>query len=97
MPGETVEIKNGVISIINEKEPQGFSLQEDYVHNLKTSGDLTVELKAGEYFVLGDNRYASYDSRQWGILPQKNIVGLVRLRVWPISSAQAFTAPQYAY
>jgi len=46
---------------------------------------------------LGDNRYASYDSRQWGILPQKNIVGLVRLRVWPISAAQAFSAPEYVY
>lgn len=97
LPGETVEIQNGVISISNEKEPQGFSLEENYLHNLKTAGDVTVELKAGEYFVLGDNRYASYDSRQWGILPQKNIVGLVRLRVWPVSSAQAFTAPQYAY
>ena len=97
LPGETVQIKNGLITVFNNQQPQGLVLGEDYIHNIKTSGDLTVKLDKGQYFVLGDNRYASYDSRQWGVLPQKNIVGLVRLRVWPISAAQAFSAPQYVY
>lgn len=97
LPGETVQIKNGQISVLNNEHPEGFILSEDYIHNIKTSGDAVWKLAGGQYFVLGDNRYMSFDSRTWGVLPQNNIVGVVRLRIWPIMTAQAFTVPQYNY
>jgi signal peptidase I len=94
LPGDTVQIKNGTVTILNEQNPDGFQLSENYLID-KTPGDMQVTLKAGEYFVLGDNRLESYDSRSWGVLPSKEIVGLVRLRLWPINAAQAIMAPQY--
>jgi type IV secretory pathway protease TraF len=45
--------------------------------------------------VFGDNRPLSFDSRSWGPLPAKNIVGLVRVRLWPATEIQAFAAPKY--
>ena len=94
LPGDTVEIKNGVVSVSNAESPDGIQLAENYLIS-KTPGDVKTILQKGEYFVLGDNRTMSYDSRSWGVLPSKNIVGLVRLRLWPINSAQAIVAPQY--
>lgn len=95
LPGETVKIQDGQVTIINNENPSGLILQEAYLQDLATQGSVEVVLSDNQYFVLGDNRSMSYDSRSWGILPEKNIVGLVRLRVWPITSAQAFSIPQY--
>ena len=94
LPGDTVEVKNGIVTVFNQENTEGLQLTENYLIS-KTPGDITTVLKEGEYFVLGDNRTMSYDSRSWGVLPSKNIVGLVRLRLWPINSAQAIVAPQY--
>jgi len=94
LPGDTVQVKNGLVSVFNQENPEGIQLSENYLIS-KTPGDIQMTLQAGEYFVLGDNRTMSYDSRSWGVLPAKEIVGLVRLRLWPINSAKAITAPQY--
>jgi len=94
LPGDTVQVKNGVVVILNEQNPNELSLEENYLIS-KTPGEIETTLQAGEYFVLGDNRTMSYDSRSWGVLPEKDIVGLVRLRLWPINAAQAITAPSY--
>lgn len=94
LPGDTVQVKNGTVSVFNKENPEGVQLSESYLIS-KTPGDTQITLQAGEYFVLGDNRTMSYDSRSWGILPVREIVGLVRLRLWPINSARAITAPQY--
>ena len=97
LPQETVKIEDGKITIVNSNYPEGFVLQEPYLQNMKTPGNLEIKLGEGQYIVLGDNRYFSYDSRNWGLLPRNNIVGLVRLRIWPLTAVQAFTLPQYNY
>jgi signal peptidase I len=95
LPGDTIKIQDEQVMVINDTYPDGLVLEEGYLQDLRTQGDLEIKLSSKEYFVLGDNRSMSYDSRSWGILPENNIVGLVRLRVWPISSAQAFSVPEY--
>lgn len=85
LPGERVFIKNNQI-IIN-----GVVLGEDYLSSdIKTSGHVDVVLGADEYFVLGDNRYNSYDSRNWGPLEKENITGIVRLRILPLNKFKVF-------
>ncbi len=96
LPGERVKLENNVITIYNDEYPNGKTIEEAYLGNdLITSGSTDLELKDNEYFVLGDNRLFSYDSRNWGVLPERDIVGLVRLRLWPPRSIEAFAAPSY--
>lgn len=86
LPGETVQINNGVI-IYNEENPLGKKLDESYIPTeTATFGPLDpVTLGADQYYVLGDNRTASSDSRVWGILPEADIIGKAWLRVFPLS------------
>lgn len=87
LPGEEVIIKNRHVTIKNTEFPRGFTLDEPYLTppNRSTFGDTTITLAADEYFVLGDNRDASSDSRIWGPLPRKFITGHVVLRAWPVT------------
>lgn len=91
LPNETVEIKNGKIRIYNESDKDGFLIKEDYLlSNGLTVGDVKKKLGNNEYFVLGDNRLFSSDSRQWGSLPKNDIVGRVWVRAWPINRVMVF-------
>lgn len=86
LPGETVIIDGENVSIINGENPDGFTLAEPYVddRNARPS-NLRVTLDASEYFVLGDNRKASADSRTWGSLPRDHIIGRALLRLYPFT------------
>lgn len=96
LPSETLVIESGKVKIINNANPEGFWLKEDYlIPEIKTAGDERVVLDPNQYFVLGDNRVFSFDSRSWGTLNGKNIIGVVRLRLWPLKEIQTFTAPAY--
>lgn len=88
---ETVFIGDGKIIIFNKDNPQGFLLKENYLDpNLITPGDVKRTLGPKEYFVLGDNRLASSDSRRWGPLPENDLVGKVFIRVFPLNRFEIF-------
>ncbi len=89
LPGETVHIQGGRVSI-TEKNGTTLPLAETYVKNLGNGGDIDRKLESGEYFVMGDNRPESSDSRTWGILPVKNIVGRAFLRLLPVTHLSIF-------
>ena len=94
LPDEKIVIQNGEI-IIFDRQGNKMALKEDYLPaNIKTFGDLEVTLKSDQYFVLGDNRNFSFDSRSWGHCLGK-IVGFTRVRIWPITAAMAFGTPAY--
>lgn len=84
-PGEIVEIKDGQVTIYNEENKNGLKIEEPYIVYEK-SENLSVTLKEDEYFVMGDNRAGSSDSRVWGTLPRKYIVGKPILRLLPLSN-----------
>lgn len=85
LPGETVKIDDGVTTIVNKIHPDGFILDESYVANENKKHDtLTITLGEKEYFVLGDNRRGSLDSRAWGPVPERLIVGQPFIRILPL-------------
>ena len=86
LPEETVEIKNDQVIIHNKQHPEGFVLDESYLSDGQhTIGDFRFKLDDNEYFVLGDNRLRSSDSRRWGPLNRSLITGRVFLRAWPLN------------
>ncbi len=95
LPGETVQIKDGKITIL--KNGKNLTLDEKkYLPNLlSTNGDANITLGDNKYFVLGDNRQFSYDSRGWGILPREDIIGRAIFRVFPISTMSYITVQSY--
>jgi len=86
LPGETIEVKNNKVIIYNDSNPEGFVLSENYLDtNQETLGNLLMRLDDNEYFVLGDNRLASSDSRRWGPVNKTLITGRALLRAWPFN------------
>ena len=99
LPGETVEVKDGHVAI-TEVDGKKMILDETYLPaGLQTEaigmGSGPIKLGTGEYFVLGDNRPYSSDSRVWGDVPQNDIIGKVELRLWPLNEIAKIEMPKY--
>lgn len=96
LPGETVEVANGQVKIYNDEYPNGIVLDESlYLSDRYTAQTRRDTLKANEYFVLGDNRAASLDSRYFGPIGEDVVVGKVWIRGWPLDRWKIFNNPEY--
>jgi signal peptidase I len=85
LPGETLHINGNSVTIINKDNPKGFVLSEPYVSSLR-SGVTDIVLKDDEYFVMGDNRSVSSDSRVWGPIHKSAMSGRADVRLFPINA-----------
>ncbi len=85
LPGETVIIDGNKTIIKNSEHPEGFELGEKYTSSTRDDKEV-VTVDQNNYFVMGDNRQVSSDSRNWGELPRTDISGRVIMRLFPLSS-----------
>jgi signal peptidase I len=92
LPGESVTIEGNAVSIASGARTEEFMLPETYLdpENYGGISSLRVTLGKDQYFVLGDNRKVSADSRVWGVLPREDITGRVLVRLFPFSKIGLF-------
>jgi signal peptidase I len=97
LPGDTVKIQGGKVNINDMFLDESSYLPDDSYTSagsyLKEGEMLTIPLE--KYFVLGDNRSHSSDSREWGLIPKNSIVGKAWFRYWPLNKLGAIEYPQY--
>lgn len=84
-PGDTVSIEDGIVTIANAQNPEGFILDEPYAEPMPVAPKISETLGEREYFVMGDNRDESSDSRTWGVLQEERIIGRAWVRLFPPS------------
>lgn len=94
LPGERVEVNEGKVTIYNHENQNGLVLNEDYLDEYTTGRD-SETLGEGEYYLMGDNRDASFDSRAFGPVPRDNFIGRVWIRGLPLDKIGSFSVPVY--
>ena len=96
LPGETVEVTGGNVIIYNTEHPNGVVVEEDYLDE-STTGKVRVTLGEDEYYVFGDNRDSSLDSRSFGPITRDDVIGRVWVRGLPVSRIGTFDLPTYNF
>ncbi len=94
LPGERIKVEENKVIVYNDEYPQGTVVNEDYLVE-DTPGQSMQTLGPDQYFVLGDNRDASFDSRRFGAVSGEDIVGRTWLRGWPFNKISTFKSPSY--
>lgn len=97
LPGETLEVHRNAVRIYDKDHPEGVQLDEPYLDGVPTPGDVRVQLGPNEYFLMGDNRDASMDSRSFGPVDASVLVGKVWLRGLPLNRVTVFDTPDYKF
>lgn len=97
LPGETIQVKDGGVYLVDPKDGKLTLLSESYLDGVATPGERQLQLGLDEYFVLGDNRPSSMDSRHFGAVSRSLIVGRVWLRGWPLDRVGKFVTPVYSF
>ena len=97
LPGETVIIGSGRVKIIDDDHPGGMLLDESayLASGTISAGERRVTLNGNEYYLMGDNRNQSLDSRIFGPVNRSFIIGRAWLRGWPIDKVGTFKTPDY--
>lgn len=91
LPGEEIEIQDGQVTIRSEAGwPVILDESEYLAKDEKTSGKVSLLLKDNEYFMMGDNRSFSSDSRIWGPIKKKDVIGKVLICAWPFNKARIY-------
>jgi len=86
LPGETVEIAGKDVIIHPADGSQSFTLDESFLDPARVQNEfVSYVVEPGNYFVMGDNRIESSDSRTWGLLPKSDVVGHAFIRLFPIT------------
>lgn len=96
LPGERIKVENNKVVVYNTENSSGVLVEEKYITQ-STPGSVTITLGPDQYFVMGDNRQASYDSRRFGAVHRKDIIGRTWLRGWPINRITLFEPPTYNF
>lgn len=88
LPGESIAIIGGQVVVYSEKEPEGRVLPEKYINSGAELSDMSkLTLTTEEYFLMGDNRMFSFDSRNFGPITKDRLIGRVLIRAWPLPRA----------
>jgi signal peptidase I len=93
LPGERVVVTGGVLTVYNSEHPDGFQPDKIAPYGKviqSTAGEVDVTVPEGEVYVCGDNRPQSLDSRSFGPVPVKDLVGRLSLRVYPFNKGEVF-------
>lgn len=95
LPGDTIILNNGNVYLNNKLLDETTYLSS----SIKTNGEAyfkdgqTIKVPSGNYFVLGDNRSESSDSRQWGFVPKDDLIGIAFFVYWPLNDVKVITNP----